>query len=172
MPRNGNVCNSDDVIDSRDVIARIDELTDEIDGAEISEDNGAEPQLDDNGKTIEDIATCGECGKSWNDALISDKTPVPSGRCPYEDLHDEIAELKTLRDLQEQCEGYAGDWKYGATLVRDDYFTTYAQDYAEEIGAIKDCSWPNNCIDWEQAASELQQDYTSVEFDGVTYWVR
>jgi hypothetical protein len=28
------------------------------------------------------------------------------------------------------------------------------------------------CIDWNEAASELQMDYTAVEFDGVTYWVR
>ena len=32
--------------------------------------------------------------------------------------------------------------------------------------------WPYSCIDWEQAAEELQQDYMSVEFDGVTYWMR
>lgn len=27
-------------------------------------------------------------------------------------------------------------------------------------------------VDWERAARELQMDYTPVEFDGVTYWVR
>ena len=27
-------------------------------------------------------------------------------------------------------------------------------------------------IDWAQAAHELQMDYTSVDFDGVTYWIR
>lgn len=30
----------------------------------------------------------------------------------------------------------------------------------------------NNYIDWKRAAEALQSDYTSVEFDGVTYWVR
>ena len=28
------------------------------------------------------------------------------------------------------------------------------------------------CIDWAQAARELRMDYTSVDFDGVTYWIR
>ena len=44
---------------------------------------------------------------------------------------------------------------------------------ADDIGATdKSQAWPNNCIDWEQAAQELQQDYTSVELGGTTYWVR
>ena len=166
------ISNSDDVIDSRDVIARIEELESEIESEEISEDNGAEPQLDENGKTREDIATCGTCGKSWNDALISSSTPTPSGRCPYEHIHEEIAELKALQSLAEEAEGYSSDWRHGEALIRDDYFETYARQFAEDIGATNDSSWPYTCIDWEEAASELQQDYTSVEFGDVTYWVR
>lgn len=167
------ISNMDDVIDSRDVIERIGELESLIADEEISEENGATPQLDENGKTREQIATCGECGKSWNDALITSRTPAPSSRCPYENIHEEIAELKTLQALAEEAEGYAPDWKYGEALIRDSYFETYAQELADDIGAInKDQNWPNNCIDWEEAARQLQQDYTSVEFDGVTYWIR
>ena len=32
--------------------------------------------------------------------------------------------------------------------------------------------WPNTCIDWDQAAGELKMDYSAVDFDGVTYWIR
>lgn len=65
------------------------------------------------------------------------------------------------------------DWQYGATLIREDHFTEYAQELAEDIGAMPDnLSWPLTCIDWEQAARELQMDYTSVELDGHTYYVR
>ena len=86
---------------------------------------------------------------------------------------DEQAELKALLALQEEAEGYCPDWQDGATLIRDSYFQTYAEQLAEDIGAIDPkASWPLNCIDWEKAASELQYDYTSVEFDGVEYWVR
>lgn len=86
---------------------------------------------------------------------------------------DENRELTSLLALQEEAEGYSSDWKYGAILVRDSYFKDHAQELAEDIGAINsDATWPNNCIDWDQAARELQMDYTSVEFDGVTYWVR
>lgn len=85
---------------------------------------------------------------------------------------DDQEELDTLRKLAEDGEGYS-DWTHGVTLIRDSFFREYAQDLAEEIGAVKeDSEWPYTCIDWDQAAKELQYDYSSVEFDGVTYWLR
>ena len=48
---------------------------------------GATVQRDDNGRAIVEVATCGACHRSWNDAAISSMTPVPSGRCPFEHLH-------------------------------------------------------------------------------------
>ena len=86
---------------------------------------------------------------------------------------DEIEERAALVALAEQAEGYAADWQYGEQLIRDSYFKDYAMELAEDIGAVDaNASWPNTCIDWDQAARELQMDYTSVEFAGVTYWVR
>lgn len=62
---------------------------------------------------------------------------------------------------------------YEPTLIRDSYFTTYAEELADDIGAIdRDARWPLNHIDWEAAASELQMDYTSVTLDGIDYWIR
>lgn len=44
---------------------------------------------------------------------------------------------------------------------------------AEDVGAIPDnLKWPCTCIDWDQAARELKYDYTSADFDGVTYYYR
>jgi hypothetical protein len=88
--------------------------------------------------------------------------------------HDDAArELKILRALENDAEGYAADWHHGKTLIRDSYFEDYARDLAEDIGAIKsDAGWPYEHIDWPAAAAALQGDYTSVEFDGVTYWIR
>ena len=120
-----SISNAQDTIDSRDIIARIEELESVIEGAA-------------------------------GDAL--------------EDEHEELAALKALAD---QASGYVADWEYGEVLIRDSYFQEYAEQLAEDIGAInRNASWPNNCIDWERAACELQADYTAVEFDGVTYWVR
>jgi hypothetical protein len=89
-------------------------------------------------------------------------------------LAEELLERAALVALAEEAEGYASDWADGAAvLIRDSYFETYAQELADDIGAINsDASWPNDCIDWERAARELQMDYTAVDFDGVTYWIR
>lgn len=33
-------------------------------------------------------ATCGVCGRSWDDSVSTSVTPVPSGRCPFEYDHE------------------------------------------------------------------------------------
>ncbi len=133
------VSNSEDILDSRDVIKRIEELQSERDDLEFMDD---------------------------------EEKPLAERQKEF-DESEEGEELKALLALQDEAEGYASDWRYGETLIRDSYFKEYAEQLAEDIGAInRDASWPNNCIDWERAADELQTDYTSVDFDGVTYWVR
>ena len=54
--------------------------------------DGGIPQFDEMGEVVERIATCGHCGNSWNDAIISGVTPAPSGRCPFEYDHEYEAE--------------------------------------------------------------------------------
>jgi hypothetical protein len=85
----------------------------------------------------------------------------------------ERAELRDLRALAEEAEPYASDWRYGETLIRESHFERYAEELAYDCGMVpKGLAWPMTCIDWEQAARELQHDYTPVDFDGVTYYVR
>lgn len=170
--------NSDDVIDLRDITDRVDEIEDAFAFEEIDTSNGATEQHDDDGNVVEDLVTCGTCGRTWNDALISERTPAPSGRCPYERMHDDLAELATLIALLDEMKGYGGDhqWNgdwYPGSMIRDSYFEEYAQQLAEDIDAISDnADWPLSYIDWEAAAAALQQDYSTVEYEGVTYWYR
>lgn len=85
---------------------------------------------------------------------------------------DEVEELTILRELAKECED-CPDWPHGETLIRDSYFEQYAQELAEDCCEMPNSDqWPQRCIDWEQAARELQVDYTSIEFDGVDYWIR
>lgn len=91
---------------------------------------------------------------------------------------EELEELKMLQDLLSELAGRGGDeqWRgdwYPVTLIRDSYFEEYAQELAEDIDAIdSNAKWPMSCIDWDQAARELQMDYFSVDFDGVQFWTR
>ena len=138
------ISNAQDIMDSRDVIARREELEierqDLLDDIEVAED---ESDKDDANREL----------SLWDE--------------------DYKEELDALIALCEEGEGATSEWPYGATLIRDDYFVEYAQQFAEDIGAInREASWPNDCIDWEKAAEMLQMDYTSIDFDGVTYWVR
>lgn len=93
---------------------------------------------------------------------------------PYE--VDEIAEL---RDLLRDLRGYGGDeqWRgdwYPITLIDDVYFEDYARELAEDLygDALGRAVWPFTCIDWQQAAQDLRQDYTSVDVAGRPYWYR
>ena len=40
-------------------------------------------QQDYDGNPKVEIATCGNCNKSWNDELITSVTPAPSAMCPF-----------------------------------------------------------------------------------------
>jgi len=133
--------NTDDVIDSRNVIARIEELEAERDNIP-----GSLTDFEDD-PDLEAAAL-----QEWDD--------------------DNGAELAALKALAEEGEG-CGDWSHGETLIRDSYFEDYARELADECGDMpRDLHWPFTCIDWEKAARELQYDYTTVDFDGVTYWIR
>lgn len=118
------ISNSDDVIDSRDVIERIEELSDEDYG-------------------------------------------------PLED--EEFHELEHLKALREEGEGFP-DWEYGATLVNDSYWEDYAKEWFDEVYGhelnVAGHLAPYVTIDYDQFATDLQADYTDVDFDGVTFWVR
>lgn len=155
------VDNMQDVMDSRDIIARIEELESERQDLADAVQEAKDAQLEESSKESggdtdtletlkEELETAEEALKEWDGA----------------------DELKALQALAEEA-SQSPDWTYGETLIRDSYFERYAQELADDIGAInKDATWPNDCIDWERAARELQMDYTQVDFDGVTYWIR
>lgn len=55
-------------------------------------------QIDSDGHDIIETETCGTCGRSWNAARISELTPPPSGRCPYEYAHNMDTRLVRVYD--------------------------------------------------------------------------
>lgn len=162
-----DISNSDDTIDSREVIERIDEL---------------ESDLQDAYNTLYELAW-----GSWNAWLnnggdwLNEEPPKPP---TLEDWLDEVRadpehgaytdaeELGELKALADEAEGY-GDWRHGETLIRESYFEACARELAGVIGATnRNAAWPHNCIDWERASRELMMDYTEVDFAGVAYLIR
>lgn len=82
---------------------------------------------------------------------------------------EEKEELAELEDLESEI----SDFRHGEDMIPESDFEDYARQFAEDCcGMEDDVRWPFNCIDWEQAAEELKQDYTSVEYQGTTYLVR
>jgi hypothetical protein len=154
MSHNTSIDNSEDLIDSRDVIARIEELE------ELQTDNFTDA-----------------CNKVFplieQDDLSNGQLAEIKAFLGHEGLDiEEAAELASLRKLADQCAGY-GDWEHGEGLIRESYFKKYAQQLAEDCCEVPaDLKWPYTCIDWDQAAQELMHDYTHVDFDGVTYLMR
>lgn len=59
-----------------------------------------------------------------------------------------------------------------ATLINENYFTEAMEELCKDIGDV-----PNNLpsyivIDWEETAENLRSDYSSIEYDGVTFYYR
>jgi len=147
------ITNTQDIIDSRDVIERIDEI---------------ENSFPD---------TCEHCGEGLDslDDFIEFKFDFVCQDCkqPLDFDQDDVDELKALKDLAEQCEGHSPYWKYDGALIHDDYFEEYAQELAEDIGAIgSNAPWPTHHIDWEAAADALKMDYIRIQFGDNDYWMR
>lgn len=168
MKSANEISNTDNVLDSRDIIDRIEylesereSLTDEVDKAQEALDDldsddfvevSAFEAAEDEARR--ELATAQANVKDWDES-------------------DEGQELAKLKAFAEEAESSSSDWTYGATLIHEDYFEDYARDLAAEGDYdMKNEQWPYTCIDWAKAAEELQQDYTSVDFDGETYWVR
>lgn len=134
--RTTEISNSDDTIDSRDVIERIETLQGER----------------------EDFEHDGDGNRTESD---------------WAEAHpEEAVELAALEALAAEAEGYADDWSYGAALIRDSYFTDYCEELVKDIADLPKDIPGYIVIDWEATAENIKVGYTSVEFDGVTYWVR
>ena len=137
------ISNLDDTIDSRDVIARIEEL---------------EAEWEDLRSAMDDHNTDSDAYEEANAALKEF------------DNSEEGQELIALKALAEQGEDYAPDWEYGAQLIHEDYFETAMDEMLEDCGDIpRDLpSYLTITVDYDA----LEQDYTELDFDGQTYYIR
>lgn len=73
----------------------------------------SEPRWTDDRVVKLDVMTCGTCGRSWDDALGSHLTPVPSGRCPFEYDHCDIDH----DEIRDALEGDSNDREHDALVM-------------------------------------------------------
>lgn len=83
---------------------------------------------------------------------------------------DEAEELARLIELQDEVGG--GEWEYGITFIRDSEWVDYVQEMCEDIGDVPRDLPHYIVIDWDATADNIQADYSTVEFDGSTYYYR
>lgn len=143
-----------DIIDLRDVIARVEELREELQSA-----------MDENeeGHNFEELS-------EYVEAVRKDQSAAHAHK-----LWDEAVELQTLEELIFACkdlggdEQWEGDW-YPVTLINENYFDSQMDSDMEEFGYIpKDLpSFLSITVDYDA----LKQDYSEVEFEGDTYYCR
>ena len=127
------------------------------------------------------------------DELEDDLTTLTS---EWEDLVDELAEMRIdssdedveemelrVKEKAEEIDDWKGDNQErfddlkqlftciedDCTLILEDDFQEYVKEMADDVvGNIP--SWI--VVDWKATASDVQMDYTAVEFDGETWLVR
>lgn len=146
---NRTISNTESVLDSRDIISALEDLMNDA---------------------IEEYA-----------AWLDDEKEFSAEDGEFIDINDDwlenefgyYDEIKVLQALCEDGEAFV-DWEHGETLIHDSYFAQYAEDLAYDLGMVTGemMDWPLRHIDWQAAAEELQQDYSTIDFDGQQYWIR
>lgn len=144
-------------LDTRDLYTRQQELQDELDNL-IEARNDTEEEIN---QSCED----GNYGPEEAEELAAVEQSLQEWIDNYQE------ELDALNELESEV---GGEWMHGTILIPEEDFEEYAQDLADDLhgDAVRDQSWPFYHIDWEQAAKDLQQDYSSVTFEGTDYFFR
>ena len=160
----------DDLIDSRDIITRYEELQDEYQSL-LEDLEAAKEDLDTFSNEHENDDPEDHIVESFQNLqeVLEDAQSALDG-------YDK-SELDILTEVVSQGE-QSPDWHYGEALIHEDYFTQYIEDLINDCyempKEINTGNWPWNHMhmDWESAAEDAKQDYTTIEVEGKTYYIR
>ena len=138
---------------SKDIIARHDELKslyddliEEYDAADLNSDDG----------DVIGMLSCFDTAEEYV------KDCMDTG-------FQEMTDLYIVRD---KCE-CSTDWFYGDQLIKESEFPDYAKQIAEKVIDSNFNKWPMTCIDWSDAATQLEKDYMLIEAPGGNnYFIR
>lgn len=148
-----NFSKTDDVIDSRNIIERIEELQSDRLALEEALEEAESALLEDD---------------TEENRLIVDEARADLTAW---DNSDDAEELKILEKLAEDAHGYNLDWEHGIVLIHESHFVEYTKATIIECGYISRDTPDWIVIDWEETAENVKVDYTEVDFDGETYFL-
>jgi hypothetical protein len=159
---------NDNMIDSRDLINRLDELQDAYDQIQEEAD-----RLD---LVLRDAKTCLEDVNDFPEERLQLEDDLQEAQEEYDayDLKklqadfEDLEELEELKRVDAECDG--GDWRYGTTLVSRYGWEEYCDDMIQECENLpKDLPYfVKIVIDYDA----MEQDYSSVMLDGYEYLYR
>ena len=136
-------------LDTRDLAETRDELKQQI------LDSFLEmfPQYEEMTESFEDICFEEEEIESWKS-----------------DFENELKQIEDIDTIENEC----SEFSYGETLIDEDDFEEYCQEFIEDCGYIsKDMPMIiSNNIDWTGIADDMKQDYSEIEYQGNTYLYR
>ena len=165
---------SRNTLDTRDLYKRQQELEDLKQAVESAQEELKEAEdalslhsSEGEGFTDEDKEAHDEQTEALEEAVSDAQTALDDAQAEYgTDEQEELAELDNLESE------IGREWKHGEQMIPESEFEDHAREMADEISDTKADVWPYTCIDWEKAADELKQDYTSVSYQGEDYYVR
>ncbi len=80
---------------------------------------------------------------------------------------EEHPDFEAFKKFAEEVDKYSGD-----LLINESYFTEHVKEQFTSGTEHPDLdTWPYNCINWEEAASEAMSDYTVFDWDGTTFYM-
>lgn len=147
------ISNREDLLDSRDIIDRIEELA----KIQIEAFNEQQSIEGDEDLQIEEDDYQDDHFREWLKQGAS--------------LENDKNELLALLALNDECEGLS-DWGYGETLIHSSYWVQYVEDLLIDCGDLPREIPSYIAIDWEKTADNIEQDYMRVDFDGEEYLIR
>lgn len=176
--RSRTINNRDSVIDSRDIIERLEELQSDRE----SEVESLQEAVDSLKEEIEEAKQDVENADSEEDeesrlkaqeTLDALEEKLDEANETLEEYEfDDQSELDALEVINEEGEGYTSDWRHGETLINESYWKEYVQDLLADLGELPKDLPSYIEIDWEKTADNLAADYTTIEWDGVSFYIR
>ncbi len=157
---------NDNIIDSRDVIARLKELNDEREGLADTLQEARDALAEHEGPDDEDLDDEETEGGKLNAAI----TKAEGELSDWDDENGD--ERKELEAFDEEGRDNCSEWDDGATLIAKDHFTEYAEEMTKDIGDMPQNIPSYIVIDWEATAENLKADYTTVDWGDSEFYVR